>query len=93
MVNESQRNLLKTAKAWQLHIDQSSPRHELVDNGGLTNFKLLLVKQNARATAQISGSLSYKVRSTPSPKFVIIELSLRILGKSAIFSQCLVAML
>ena len=75
------------------YIDQSSPRHVLVDNGGFTNFKLLLVKQNARAMAQILGSLSYKVCSTPSSKFVIIESSLRILGKSAIFSQCLVAML
>ena len=42
-------------------IDQSSPRHELVDNGGFTNFRLLLIKQNARAMAQILGSLSYKV--------------------------------
>ena len=74
-------------------IDQSLPRHELVDNRGFTNFKLLLVKQGARAIAQILGSLSYKVCSTPSPKFVIIEPSLSILGKSTIFSQCLVAML
>ena len=74
-------------------IDQSSLRHELVDNGGFTNFKQPLVKQNGRAMAQILGGLGYKVCSSSSLKFVIIEPSLLILGKSAIFSQCLVAML
>ena len=72
-------------------IDQSSPRHELVDNGGCTNFKPLQVKQNARAMAEILGSLSYKVCSTPSPKSVILEPSLCILRKSTIFSWWLVA--
>ena len=41
--------------------------------------------------AQIFLSLSYKVCSTSSPKFLITEPSLLTLGKSAFFSQCLVA--
>ena len=77
----------------QHDIHQSSLRHELVDNGGLANFKLLPAIQNARVMAQILESHTYKVCYTPLLKFVMIEPFLRILGKSAIFSQCLVTKL
>ena len=81
----------KPIRYWSIY--QSLRRHDLVDNFEFANFKLLVVIQNTRDTALIMGSLSYKVCSTPSPKFVVIEPSLRILGTSTIFSQCLVAML
>ena len=57
----------------------------------MANFKSLLV--NARDMAQILQGLSYKVCSTLLPKFVVIESSVLIMGKSAIFNQCLVAIL
>ena len=44
-------------------IHQSSRRHQVEDNGGFSNFKLLLVIQNTRDMAQVFESLSYKVRS------------------------------
>ena len=40
-----------------LRTDQSSQRHELVDNGGFANFKLLLVIQNTRDVVQILEAL------------------------------------
>ena len=55
-------------------IHQFSPCHELGENDGFANFKLLLVIQKARDMAQISGKLSYKVRSTFLRKFLITEL-------------------
>ena len=42
-----------------MHINQSSPHHELEDNGGFPNFKLLLVIGNAKDMAQHFGRLSY----------------------------------
>ena len=43
--------------------------------------------------AQILQGLTYELFSTPFPKFVAIESSLLIPGKSAIFNQSLVAMM
>ena len=43
--------------------------------------------------ANILRSLSNKVFSTILPKFVVIQSSVLILGKSAFFNQCLVSML
>ena len=64
----------------------------MAPNDGFANFKQLLIshKKNTRGTATILyspptilGSLSYKVCSNPSPKFVVIEQSLLISGESA----------
>ena len=74
-------------------IHQSSPRHEVEDNGRFANFQLLLAIRNAWNVAQILGGLSYKVCSNSLPKFVTTEPSLLILGQSTIFSLCLVVML
>ena len=38
-------------------IHQCSRHHELEDNGSFANFKLLLVKQNARSMARIWEAL------------------------------------
>ena len=48
---------------------------------------------HARDMVQILESLGPKVSFNLSPKLVIVGPSLRILGKSAIFSQLLVVML
>ena len=70
-----------------MKVHQSEPPDELEDTGGFANFKLLIVMQIAKGIAKILDSLSYKVLSTPSLKFAVIQLFLLIWGKSTIFSQ------
>ena len=57
--------MILTPLKFHADIHQSSPRHELGDNDGSANFKLLPVIQNARDMDQILGKLSYKTCSTP----------------------------
>ena len=47
-------------------IHESLPRHELENNCGFADFKLLLVIQNARDMAKIWVALVTGVCSTPS---------------------------
>ena len=75
------------------HVYQSSLCHELEHGGRFAKFKLPLILQNAWDMAQSLESLSYKVCSTLSPRFVTVEPSLLILGKSANLNQCVGATL
>ena len=61
----------------------------------MADFKLETATSHLKCKgyAEILQSLNYKVFSTLFLKIVAIESSVLILGKSAIFSQCIVAML
>ena len=66
---------------------------QMVQNGGILNFKLLLLIKRMMDVAQILQGLSYKVRFTTSPSFFAFGLFILVFEISAIIHQQLVAML